>query len=317
MPRVTLVCALLFAFTPFARQNQIKESLPEVPPPADIDAGLTETLGQAEQVFGDAIVRKDRQRLDRIVDPGYTLRISDYPEQSLPRSMWMDNVLNRLKAESFEHHHDAARKLADNLAVVSLLFTAKEVTNGKTASWNSYVVDFWKKRDENWQIIARYGNRLGDSPAPPRLELPPPGDIDSKLTQELRLLEQQLGEAAIHRDTKVLEGLVGSEYSLRLGDAPQLSVPRAVWMDNSRPQAPHPFKLESFNERYHAARKLNDKLAVVSFLLTQKATADGADRSGDFCEVDIWQKTKGKWQIIARYSTPIPKTTGTSTPIPK
>jgi hypothetical protein len=317
MPRVALVCALLIALAAFALQDQIKKSPPELPPPTDIDPGLTEKLRQAEQEFGEAILRKDSQRLDRIVDPEYTLRISDYPEQSLPRAMWMDNVLNRLKAESFEHHHDAARKLADDLAVVSLLFTAKEVINGKAASWDSYVVDFWKKRAGNWQIIARYGNRLGDRPAPPRLELPPPSDTDSQLTQELRLLEQQLGEAAIHRDTTVLERLVGSEYSLRLGDAPELSVPRAAWMDNSRPQASHPFKLDSFNERYHAARKLNDNLAVVSFLLTQKASADGVDRSGDFCEVDIWQKTRDKWQIIARYSTPIPKTTGISTPTPK
>jgi hypothetical protein len=88
-------------------------------------------------------------------------------------------------------------------------------------------------------------------------------------------------------------------------------------MDNSRPQASHPFKLESFNERYHAARKLNDNLAVVSFLLTQKASADGVDRSGDFYEVDIWKKTRDKWQMIARYSTPVPKTIATGTPSPK
>jgi hypothetical protein len=155
---------------------------------------------------------------------------------------------------------------------------------------------------------------VGNRPAPPALKLPPPGDRDPQLTDKLRELELQLAEAAMHRDTEVLERLVGSEYTLRLGDAPELSVPRAVWMDNSRPEAPHPFKLESFNEQYHAARRLNDNLAVVSLLLTQKASADGIDRSGEFYEVDIWRRNGAQWQMIARYSAPIAKSTAGTLP---
>jgi hypothetical protein len=45
----------------------------------------------------------------------------------------------------------------------------------------------------------------------------------------------------------------------------------------------------------------------VSLVLSQKATFRGRDRSGDFYVVDIWRKTAGNWQIIARYSTPLGK----------
>jgi hypothetical protein len=138
-------------------------------------------------------------------------------------------------------------------------------------------------------------------------ELPPATDIDPPLTEQLRQLEQQLGEAAVHRDTKILERLVGPEYTLRLGDAPEQSVPRTDWMENLRSQGAHSYKVESFDERYHAARKLTDNLAVVSLLLTQKATDDGRDRSGDFYLVDIWKKSGDQWQIIGRYSTPLGK----------
>ena len=137
---------------------------------------------------------------------------------------------------------------------------------------------------------------------------PPRADTDSLLTGELRQLEQRLGEAATHMDTKVLERLVGDEYTLRVGDDPEESVPRAPWMDSLRPGNPHPYKVESFHEQYHATRRLSDNLAVVSLLLTQKATTpDGRDRSGDFYLVDIWKKTGDNWQIIARYSTPVHK----------
>jgi hypothetical protein len=312
MVRPLLACALLLTVGTVAVQNKSQNS--ERVQPTDVDPVLTNELTKAEQEFGETIVRKDARRLDQIVGPEYTLRISDYPGESLPRAMWMDN-LREMKSEGFEHHHDAARKLADDLAAVSLLFTAGKTTIiGHEATGSSYLVDFWKKRAGSWQIIARYGSRVGNRPAPPALKLPPPADRDPQLTNELRKLEQQLGEAAMHRDANVLERLVGSEYTLRLADAPEVSVPRAAWIDNLRPQAPHPFKLESFNEQYHAARKLNDDLAVVSLLLTQKATVDGVDRSGDFYEVDIWKRNGGKWQIIARYSAPIPKTTAGSAP---
>ncbi len=314
MPRAATVCVLLIALAGFAPQEQPKKPPQGLPPPTDFDPGLTEQLRQLEQEFAEAILHKDTQVLDRLVGPEYTLRIADYPEQSLPRAIWMDNTLNKAKAESLEHQHDAARKLADDLAVVSLLFTQKASMNGRDFSGTSYLVDFWKKRAGTWQIIARYGTRVSTAPRRPRLQLPPPADTDPQLTEQLRQLEQQLGEAAMHMDTKVVERLVGPEYTLRVGDAPEQSVPRAPWMESLRPQGPHPYKLESFNEDFHAARKLTDNLAVVSLLLTQKATFAGRDRSGDFYLVDIWNKNGDTWQIIARYSTPIAKQSDGSPP---
>jgi hypothetical protein len=50
--------------------------------------------------------------------------------------------------------------------------------------------------------------------------------------------------------------------------------------------------------------QLTDNLAIVTMLITQKATFVGRDRSGDFYIVDVWKKTGDNWQMIARYSTP-------------
>jgi Domain of unknown function (DUF4440) len=149
-------------------------------------------------------------------------------------------------------------------------------------------------------VLQAQTNRL-----PP--ELPPPTDVDPQLTEQLRQLEQELGEAAIHMNTKAVERLVGPDYALRMGDAPEQSVPRALWMESLQPQSTHPYKLESLEEHYHAARKLTDNLAIVTMLITQKATFVGRDRSGDFYIVDVWKKTGDNWQMIARYSTPVAK----------
>ena len=54
---------------------------------------------------------------------------------------------------------------------------------------------------------------------------------------------------------------------------------------------PAGYKIESIEGRHHAARKLAEDLAVVSLLLTQQASFEGRDRSGDFYVVDIWKKS--------------------------
>lgn len=136
---------------------------------------------------------------------------------------------------------------------------------------------------------------------------PLPSDTDPQLTQELGQVEHQLADAAVHRDTGTLERLVGAEYALRIGDDPELSVPRGPWMDSLRPGSTSPYMVESFSEHYLAARRVADNLGVVSLLLTQKASASGRDRSGEFYLVDVWKKGGGGWQIIARYSTPVGK----------
>ena len=97
--------------------------------------------------------------------------------------------------------------------------------------------------------------------------------------------------------------MVGAEFTQRGSDALQRSLPRAMW---GQPSAT--YKIESLDQRYYGARKLSDDFAALSFLLTQKASRDGQDRSGDFYVVDIWNKRGDRWQLIARYSSSLGKT---------
>jgi len=277
----------------------------QLPPPTDVDPKLTEESRRLEQQLCDAILAKDAKILDRLLGPEFTLRVADIPQSSLPRAIWMANTLNRLKPESCEQYHHAARKLADDLAVVSLLWTQKGTTDGRDFSGDFYVVDFWKKRHGDWQVIARYSSPVGKPPdRGPLRQMPPPTDSDPQLTDLLRQLEQELGEAALHgfKDTKTMERLVSPEFTQRVSDAPERSLPRSLWGQPSGT-----YKIESIEGRHHAARKLTENLAVVSLLLTQQATSEGRDRSGYFYVVDIWKKRGDRWQMIARYSSPMGK----------
>ena len=206
-----------------------------------------------EQRFVDAIVRKDSASLERILAPEFTLRVADVPHASLPRAMWMDNTLHRLKAESVELRHVAARRLAENVAGVSLIFDQKGMMGDRDFSGANYLVDFWKRNEGSWQIVARYGSRVGKPPERENRTPRPSADVDPQLTDTLGQLERRLGDLALHgfNDTQEMERLVGSDFTLRVSDAPERSLPRTQWG-----QPASAYKIESLEERFHAARRL-------------------------------------------------------------
>jgi hypothetical protein len=306
MPHAPSVCILIATLATVTFQGRAASSQRSLPPPTDIDAHFTEQLGQAEERFCKAILNKDAGTLEGLVSPHFALRVGDVPQGSLPRPVWMDNTLHRITGEHCEQHHVVARKLADDLAAVSLVWSQKGTSDGRDSSGDFYLIDFWQKSSGSWQIIARYSTPLGKLPERPARQLPPAGDVDRDLTEHLRQLEQQFGEASMRGDTPVVDRLMSADFTLRVGDAPERSVPRVV-REDLRPYATREYKMESFEEQHQAARKLTNDLAVMSLLLSQKATFAGRDRSGDFYVVDIWRKTAGNWQIIARYSTPLGK----------
>jgi hypothetical protein len=297
------VCLAAVSFTTGAQEPSQRPSR-QLPPPTDVDSVLTKQLGELENRFGQAIVRRDAKVLESIVAADYTLRIADIPQGSLPRRMWMANTLKGLVGQSAEVRHVAARKLADDLAVVSSVIQTKGMMEGRDFSGDFYIVDFWKKTGGNWQIIARYSSPMGKPPERAPRRVPPPTDIDPQLTEQLRQLEQQLGDAALHgfSDTTVMWRLVAPEFTQRVADAPERSLPRSLWGQPSSA-----YKIDSLEQRFYAARKLADDLAVVSFILSQKAAFAGRDRSGDFYVVDVWKKSSDGWRMIARYSSPAGK----------
>jgi hypothetical protein len=309
MLQMALSLVLLVGSVSAAGQEQPAQATPQLPAPTDIDPQLTEQLLRQEQNLADAILRKDAEALDRLVGHEYTLRVGDVPQSpgGLPRAIWMANTLNsgRTKAESVDLRDCVARRLADDLAVVSLIHDQKATIDGRDFSGVFYVVDFWKRRDGTWQIVARYSSPVGHKVDRGNRPLPPPADVDPELTGVLSALDEQLGQAALggYKDTATMERVVASEFTQRVSDAPQRSLPRAMWGQPSER-----YKIESLEQRYYAARKLADDFAALSFLLTQKASRDGQDRSGDFYVVDVWRKRGDRWQVIARYSSPLDRT---------
>jgi hypothetical protein len=267
---------------------------------ADVDPQLSDVLQRAEHDFWTAAVHNDAAALDRIVAPEFTLHVAGMRQGSLPRAVWMDNTVNRLKAGTFQIRSTVVRKLGEDLAAVSQVTESRGTIGGQEQGCVCYGLDFWTRRSGAWQITVRYNiasdtrRERGTPPMPP-----PATDLDPQLTDTLGQLERELGEAAARgfTDTKQLDRLVAPEFTLRTSDEPEAGVARSSWV-----QAFVSYKVESFEQQYPAARKLADDLAVVSLLQTQQTSGDDRNRSGTFYLVDIWKRGDQGWQVIARYS---------------
>lgn len=229
---MALSLALLVRSISAAGQDSRAQATHQLPAPTDIDPQLTEQLRRQEQNLADAILRKDAEALDRLVGPKYTLRLADVPQASMPRAISIANTLNVLfKGGSVDLRDCVARRLADDLAVVSLIHDQKATIDGRNFSGVFYVVDFWKKRDARWQIVARHSSPVGHKVDRGNRPLPPPADVGLELMAVLRTLEEQLVHAALGRfkDTATIERVVASEFTQRVADAPQRSLLRALW----------------------------------------------------------------------------------------
>ena len=73
---------------------------------------------------------------------------------------------------------------------------------------------------------------------------------------------------------------------------------RQQWLET----ALGPYRGTQFDYESMGVRIL-DNLALVASIALQKASIDGADRSGRFFLTDVWRRTRGSWQVFARYSS--------------
>jgi hypothetical protein len=127
---------------------------------------------------------------------------------------------------------------------------------------------------------------------------------DTALLAHIRQLEHAWMQALKDRQWEKLEEFLAPEYTLRVSDAPAVSIPRDIWLRNSRV-----YNLTAFSHRDFQLQRITPDVVVVSFVQTQTAKPQppgqpAVDRSGNFYLVDVWKKIGSEWKVAARYSAP-------------
>jgi hypothetical protein len=115
---------------------------------------------------------------------------------------------------------------------------------------------------------------------------------------EIARLEEAWMEAVRTRDRPALEALVGAEF--KLTSASTGVVPRAAWLQS----ALSGYVVEWFQfERLDV--DLYGHVAVVSARYSQRAVWEGEPLAYTFLLTDVWVSRDGRWQVVARHSSPL------------
>jgi hypothetical protein len=122
----------------------------------------------------------------------------------------------------------------------------------------------------------------------------------------LEALTHEAVAAARDRDAARLERLLAPGFTLTTGRPGAEVRGRAEWLAITMGR----YAVAEAAAAIEEVVPLGDAGALVRYRLVQRATFDGADRSGAFRVSDAWAREDGAWRIAARHSTAVPAAGG-------
>lgn len=135
--------------------------------PAARPARVIPTVTRTIQMFGalendwlDAVQRRDRDALKKIVSDDFELRNASAPGTPVPRE---ESLGHALRVAPFQSSIEqmAAHEYGD-IVVVSFLWKLAVPKKGATPQ-KVFVVDTWKRHDGEWQVVTRYTAPVADA----------------------------------------------------------------------------------------------------------------------------------------------------------
>lgn len=135
--------------------------------PAARPARVIPTVTRTIQIFGtlenewlDAVQRRDRDALKKIVAADFELRNAAAPGTPTPREESLGHALQLAPFQS-SIEQMAAHEYGD-IVVVSFLWKLAVPKKGALPH-KVFVVDTWKRHDGDWQVVTRYTAPVADA----------------------------------------------------------------------------------------------------------------------------------------------------------
>lgn len=119
-----------------------------MPPPADLVQRLQE-----------AVLAKDRETLEQLVDPGFALTGSA-ALGLLDKEQWIDAALE-FAWDAFDFEESRTIDL-ESTAVVITRLRQRGRWKGQDIGGRFLLVDLFRRFEEVWRLVSRYAERLAD-----------------------------------------------------------------------------------------------------------------------------------------------------------
>ena len=115
--------------------------------------------------------------------------------------------------------------------------------------------------------------------------------------EEIRAAAHRWSEAIANRDAAAAEQILGHEYALMAAGLGEM--PRDKWLAALPEYVVHSYSFDEVRVQDYG------DAAVMRSRYQQKATVFGNDRSGAMLITDVWVKREGRWQVVARHTSPL------------
>ncbi len=130
------------------------------------------------------------------------------------------------------------------------------------------------------------------------VEMAGPAETES----EIRTLDEQMRQGALHGDASILEKYLASNYVAVGADGKELNRDQAIQARKSGA-----VKYERIDMRDTKLR-LFGSTAIVDHVATVKGSRDGQPFNGDFHATFVWVAQGGRWKLASFNSVPITST---------
>ena len=114
-----------------------------------------ELFTKLESEWMNAVQKKDREALDAMLAPEFSVRNSADPEHPVSRSDWMQYALTDREIRSYSFRAMTIRAFL-GVAVVSFVESEQTTTRGKESTHEWLIVDIWEANRGTWQPALRF-----------------------------------------------------------------------------------------------------------------------------------------------------------------
>lgn len=118
----------------------------------------TDDLTTAMQRFDDAVMQRDRQTAEQVLDDDYALVLVHPSPAQMPRARWLE-VLEDYHVHSYSVVEQRVDE-SDGLAVVLSKVQMQATVLGDDRSGTFVISDVWRLRDGSWRVWRRHSSPL-------------------------------------------------------------------------------------------------------------------------------------------------------------
>lgn len=102
-----------------------------------------------------ATMNRDQKALDLIVAPEFKLSSTNLDQPGLPRQLWMENTMTKLKIDSVHYNKIRVDVVGDVAIVQSNFYWSVAFMDFPAKKDTVNLIDTWVRNKQGWQVVSR------------------------------------------------------------------------------------------------------------------------------------------------------------------